>query len=205
MIIAHTATGPFKTNSYVVGCEKTSQGILIDAAPFSAKKLLDIIQEESLTIVGIYLTHTHFDHFADAAELKEKLKCPLFVHKGDLENLHKPGSDGIPNFLQITPAQEDGLIEEGQIIRFGDLSFTVIHTPGHSPGGVCFYFEREKVLFSGDVLFKGTHGNVNFKGSNAAHMDTSLLRLMELPDDVIVYPGHSSKTTIGAERKWIMN
>lgn len=204
MIIDYVATGPFKTNSYVVGCEKTGLGILIDTAPFSAKKILEMIETHDLTIQGIYLTHSHFDHFADSATLKEELKCPLFVHKADCENLHKPGSDGIPNFLLIKPVQEDGLLEEGQLVKVGELAFWVIHTPGHSPGGVCFYFEKQKVLFSGDLLFKGTHGNVNFKESSPTQMDQSLIKLMQLPDEVVVYPGHGEKTTIGEERKWIM-
>jgi len=205
MIIESVASGPFETNSYLVGCEKEHVGIFIDAAPASADKLLSFMKKHTLDIIGIYLTHSHYDHFADAHFLKNELKCPLFVHIEDRENLHKPGFDGIPKIIEVKAVSEDGLLEEGQIVSVGSLQFRVIHTPGHSPGGVCFYFEKEKILFSGDVLFKGTHGNVSFPSSNEEKMDQSLIKLMDLPDDVVVYPGHFGKTTIGEERSWIMS
>jgi glyoxylase-like metal-dependent hydrolase (beta-lactamase superfamily II) len=128
---------------------------------------------------------------------------PVWVHKFDQKNLEEPGSDGLPIMGVIEAVKADGILEDGQKVVIGELEFEVIFTPGHSPGGVSFYFEKEKVLFSGDTLFKGTHGNISFPTSNQEDMRDSLLRLMKLPNDVRVYPGHMEDTTIGEERRWI--
>ncbi len=203
MILECVAAGPLQTNAYLIGCEKEKVGCIIDPAPGSADKLCSLIEKHGLKIQAIYLTHSHLDHFADCALLKKKFNWPIFVHKDDAENLHKPGSDGIPNIWGVESVQEDGYLEEGQVLKVGSLEFKVIYTPGHSPGGLCFYFEKEKVLIAGDVLFKGSHGNVSFPSSDEDKMVQSLKRLMELPDDVRVFPGHFESTTIGEERSWI--
>jgi len=203
MIIEKVPAGPFVTNAYLVGCEESGKGIIIDPSPKSASRLMMHANAHGISVIGIYLTHSHWDHFWDAAKLKREYGFPLWIHPLDQKNLEKPGSDGIPIFGSIEPVLADGLLENGQKVSVGNLEFEVIFTPGHSPGGVSFYFEKEKVLFSGDTLFKGTHGKTSFPTSNEADLWDSLLRLMKLPDDVRVFPGHMEDTTIAQERRWI--
>ncbi|MBS0620577.1 MAG: MBL fold metallo-hydrolase [Verrucomicrobia bacterium] len=202
MILEVICTGPADTNAYLIGCEKTKKAALIDA-PFDCTEMVSKrAQALSLDLTALYLTHTHWDHTADAHAIKEKFHIPVYVHPEDLGNLEKPGSDGLPMYFKIQPAQHDFLLKNGEILSVGELLFEVIHTPGHTPGGVCFYFKEEKVLFSGDTLFRGTIGNLSFPTARPALMWESLKTLALLPPETRVYPGHGGPTTIGQEG-WI--
>lgn len=201
MIIECVTAGPLQTNTYLVGCDQERVACIIDPALKCSERLGRLIDRHQLTIQGIYLTHSHFDHFADAAYLKREFGFPIHVHEADSSNVQKPGSDGIPNLWNISGVAWDHFLSEGQVIKLGTLEFSVIHTPGHSPGGVCFYFEKQGVLFSDDVLFKGTYGNVSLPTSDPELMRYSLQKLMLLPDETKVYPGHGEPTTIGSERQ----
>ncbi len=200
MFIEKIVAGLWETNAYLVG--SSGEAIIIDPGHESAEALLDIAEERGFTIKAIYLTHSHFDHFADVDVLKRHANIPVYVSPEDAENLRSPGSDGLPNVFEKEGTEPDGLFKEGDQVTFGDLSFKVIATPGHSPGSVCFYFEKEKVLFSGDTLFRSGHGNTSFPTSDRQKMTLSLKKLMTLPSDTVVYPGHGEHTTIGEERKW---
>lgn len=204
MWVEQITAGFFITNAYVVGDPETKQGIVIDVPPESYDRLLAYIQKKSLKIIGIFLTHSHFDHFADAKKLQDVLKCPIYAHREELENLETPGSDGIPFGIGLDPVKVDHFLEDQQTYSVGNLSFEVIETPGHTPGGVCFYFEKEKALFTGDTLFKGTHGRTDFPRCDMELLYDSLKKLAHLSGDIVVYPGHNPETTtIGAEKKWI--
>lgn len=203
MIIEKVVAGPLETNAYLVGCEESHEGIVIDPGLSSSKRLLLLIEKHKLLVHRIYLTHSHFDHTADVAGLKESRGWQVFVHPEDAENLRTPGSDGLPNILMLKQVEPDGFLLEGQEHWIGKLRFIVMHTPGHSPGGVVFYFPEEKVLFSGDTLFRGTYGRVDLPTSDGEKMKASLEKIKKLPDDVIVYPGHGSATTIGVEKRWL--
>ena len=193
MLLKQFTAGPFATHAYFVGCDAQKVGIFIDPAPSSASMLMDAAK--GYDVQGIYLTHTHWDHIGDAA----KLNLPTFVHKLDAPNLEKPGSDGLPLAMPIEGVKPAGFLENGQKIAVGDLEFEVIFTPGHSPGGVSFYFESENVLISGDTLFCGSIGNISFPTSNAQEMWKSLKTLSQLPPTTKVYPGHGDNTSIGNE------
>lgn len=186
-------SGPFATNAYFIGCENTNQGIYIDPAPDSAELLHSA--SEGFNVQGIYLTHSHWDHIGDVA----KLMLPVFVHALDAANLMQPGSDGLPMMMPITAAQPTGHFEDGEQFQVGDLIFDVIHTPGHTPGGVCFYLKQENILISGDTLFKGSIGNISFPTADPSAMWQSLKKLAKLPAQTCVYPGHGEPTSIGAE------
>lgn len=199
MFIEIFPSGPLETNAILIGCSSTKEAIVIDPAFQSAEKLIRKAADEGLDVKKIYLTHSHWDHTADLAKLKKKLEVPLYVHELDAKNVEIPGSDGLPLYIPIEPATPDIFLEEGQEHSIGNLTFRVIHTPGHSPGSVCFYFEKEKVLISGDTLFKGSFGKVCFPGSSEEDMVFSLEKLARLPKDTRVIPGHGSSTTIGQE------
>jgi glyoxylase-like metal-dependent hydrolase (beta-lactamase superfamily II) len=202
MILKTFCSGPAETNAYLLGCLETKRAAVIDVPFESAELLVQSAEKHSLTIEKILLTHSHWDHTAEVALLKETLSIPVYVHSDDVGNLENPGSDGLPLFFPIRGAKADHFLTDGQELSVGNLNIRVIHTPGHSPGCVCFYLPKEKTLFSGDTLFRGTIGNLSFPSSRPALMWNSLKTLSALPSDTKVYPGHGDPTTIGAE-KWI--
>ena len=195
-------SGPFVTNAYVFSCPATSQAAIIDPAPDCSQSIIDYLTKHSLVPTKILVTHSHWDHIADIANLKRTYQIPVYIHAFDAGNLENPGSDGLPTWLAIEGVKPDHLIVDKEIIPVGKFSFEVIETPGHTPGGVCFYCKEEKALFTGDTLFKSTIGNLSFPTARPHLMWDSLSKLAKLPPDTIIYPGHGPSTTIGAE-KWL--
>ncbi len=204
MFIQAFPSGPFSTNAYVVACPITKEAVIVDPAPESAKSIQNSIQHHHLTCKAILLTHSHWDHIADVHSLKEFYSIPVYIHPLDAPNLEKPGSDGLPCWISIRGVTPDVFIQEETPISIGDGTFQVIHTPGHSPGSVCFYEAKTATLIAGDTLFKGTIGNLSFPTSQPLLMWSSLDRLAKLPPETKVYPGHGPSTTIGAE-SWLPN
>jgi len=194
-------SGPLSTNAYVVSAN-TKEAIIIDPALGSEPYISQYLKEEGLKPTKILITHSHWDHIGDAAKVKEIYHIPIYVHPEDEPNLKEPGIDRLPLFTQIKPVNADEQLFEEEKIELGELSFRVIHTPGHSPGGVCFYEENENILFSGDTLFKGTMGSLALPTSNPDKMKESLKKLSLLPPTTRVYPGHGKSTTIGQE-EWL--
>jgi hydroxyacylglutathione hydrolase len=202
MLIQIFPSGPFSTNAYVVACSATKQAAIIDPAPDSADAIIHYLAENGLTPVKILLTHSHWDHIADVNLLKQRFHVPTYIHPLDVPNLEEPGSDLLPCWIPVQGTKPDGMLEEGSSVSIGELLFQVIHTPGHSPGSICFYDAKNHILLSGDTLFKGTIGNLSFPTSQPDLMWTSLAKLAKLPSQTNVYPGHGPKTTIGAE-SWL--
>ena len=202
MILEVFPSGPLETNAYLLACDVTKHAVVIDVPSESSDALLQRIKELSLAVDMILLTHSHWDHIADASLLKERLKVPIYVHQEDADNLTNPGTDRLPLFFPLKGVKPDGYLLEGQELTVGKLTIKVIHTPGHSPGSVCFYLRSENILISGDTLFRGTIGNLSLPTARPAAMWDSLKKLALLPAETKVYPGHGSPTTIGAE-KWI--
>lgn len=203
MIIQVFPAGPYSTNAYVVACTNTRAAAVIDPAPNSFSAIHAFLTEQKFIPQKILLTHSHWDHIADITPLKEEYAIPVYIHSLDTPNLQRPGADNLPCSLAIPTVQPDVLLEEGMQIPVGKLMFQVIHTPGHSPGSVCFYEPQQLVLFSGDTLFKGTIGNLSFPTCQPSLMWPSLAKLAQLPPNTRVYPGHGRSTTIEAESKWL--
>ncbi len=199
MIVYVSSFGPFRTNAILVGCETTKKAVVVDSPFQSTPWILQKARDAGLNIEKIFLTHSHWDHFADACELKEKTGAELYVHALDRLNVVEPGSDKIPMFVPILPVQADYFVKDGEAISVGGLVFRVIHTPGHSPGGVCYYEKKRNLLLSGDTLFKGTIGSLELPTSDAFQMKESLKKLSCLPKETRVIPGHGDETTIGRE------
>jgi hydroxyacylglutathione hydrolase len=202
MLLEVIPSGPLETNAYLVGCPKTKKAFVVDSPWESTEIIMQRAKELSLDIQMILLTHSHWDHIAEVVKLKNTCLAPVYVHKEDLANLQHPGADGLPLMIPIKGMSPDGYLQEGQRLSVGELVIEVIHTPGHSPGCVCFYLAEEQVLFSGDTLFKGTIGKLSFPTSRPDLISDSLKKLAVLPPDTTVYPGHGDPTTIGAEQ-WI--
>jgi glyoxylase-like metal-dependent hydrolase (beta-lactamase superfamily II) len=185
---------------YIICCKDTPDAVIIDPGVGSFEMVLEAIRQHSLKPVAIWLTHSHWDHIVDAAIIKRKISLPIYVHEEDKGNLEKPGSDGVtmavPTIEGTTP---DHLIKDGDLLTVGKFSFKVIHTPGHTPGGVCFYCEKEKTLFSGDTFYRGLIGSISLPTSQAERMWQSLDRIATLPPDTVVFPGHGPSTTVKDE------
>ncbi|MBS0628778.1 MAG: MBL fold metallo-hydrolase [Verrucomicrobia bacterium] len=204
MILEIFCSGPAFTNSVLLGCTRSKKAAIIDAPLGSGDILIERVEAFGLDLEMLLLTHSHWDHFADMSYLKKKMRAPLYVHELDAPNLKKPGADHLPLLVPIQAVEPTGFLTDGQIIMLGELRIEVIHTPGHSPGSVCFYLPEKHTLISGDTLFQGSMGNVNFPTSNPDKMWESLALLSKLPASTRVIPGHGDETTIGAE-SWISN
>jgi len=201
MFIQAIPSGPFSTNAYVVACAEMHEAAIVDPAPDSAAAIVEYLSAHQLIPKKILLTHSHWDHIAEVKSLKDRFHIPVYVHPLDAPNLQKPGADGLPCWLRITGVEPDGFFEEGEQFPVGKLNFQILHTPGHSPGSVCFYEPQQGVLISGDTLFKGTIGNLSFPTSQPSLMWSSLEKLERLPSNTRVYPGHGPATTIKEESR----
>lgn len=199
MMIQAFPSGPFATNAYIIACPNTHDAAIVDPAPRSAKAILAYLEQHQLRATKILLTHSHWDHIADAHTLMQSLNIPLFVHAADADNVIQPGSDGLPLAMAIQGVEPTGYLTEGDEIPVGNMKWRVIHTPGHSPGGICLYEPNQGLLMSGDTLFQGTIGNLSFPTCDADAMWPSLDKLARLPPNTVVYPGHGPATTIGGE------
>lgn len=204
MLIHAIPSGPFATNAYIVSCPETKKTGIIDPAPQSAASISAYIEKNHLIPEKILITHSHWDHIADTAALKELYNIPVYIHPDDAYNLIRPGSDGLPYWMEIRPVNPTGTFVDEDEIPIGNLKFKVIHTPGHTPGGVCFYNKEYEALISGDTLFKSSCGNISFPTSDPKLMWSSLKKLWRLPPTTVVYPGHGQQTTIGDE-DWLPN
>lgn len=199
MFIQVFPSGPLFTNAYVAVCERTQNAVIIDPAPDSFLFIRNFIRDRRYTCRSILLTHSHWDHIADAKKLKEEYGVPVYVHRLDAPNLASPGADGLPFRMSIEGVDPDINLEDGMHITIGECDLEVLHTPGHSPGSVCFYESRSGLLLSGDTLFCGAIGNVSFPTSQPRSMGRSLARLLLLPPETEVFPGHGEKTTLAEE------
>ena len=192
--------GPLFSNCYIVWDDKVKKGVIIDPGD-NAETILAKVKELGIEIELILATHGHFDHVAGAAGLKRQIDVPFLAHKGDLFFI-EDGKDTARRWgIDIEqPPNPDRYIEDGDTIDVGTLKLEVLHTPGHSPGGVSFL--HKKMVFAGDTLFHESIGRTDFRMGSFEELETSIkTRLYTLPDDTIVYTGHGPITTIGAEKK----
>lgn len=203
MIVKCLEVGPYFSNCYVVGCEKTGSGMIVDPGAESTR-ILKTVNELRLSVKIIVATHTHADHIGAVAKIKEATGAPFAVHEaeGSKEMIHASNEMLAALMGARTPAtpQPDKLLREGDIIEVGELRFKVLHTPGHSLGGLCLV--GHGAAFVGDTLFNMSIGRTDFPGGDYDIIMKSIHeKLMVLPDDTRVYCGHMGETTIGFERK----
>lgn len=194
--------GPLGVNCSVLGCESTGQAVVVDPGG-DAERILAAVQRRGLTVTTIINTHGHFDHVGANLRLKEATGAELLIHAADEPMLSRvttvAGMYGM--HAENSPAP-DRLLEDGQVIRFGNHTLQVIHTPGHTPGGCCLYLEAEQKLISGDTLFADGVGRTDLPGGSHEQLVTSIrTRLFTLPDQTEVWPGHGPATTIGHEKR----
>jgi len=192
---------PYYTNSYIYYDENTLEAAVIDPGG-SADKLMDTAKENGLTIKYILLTHGHFDHIAGANELKVLSGAQVIAFEDEDELLKSADMNlSLIGMGKGVIINSDKLLKEGDFVDVGNGKLALIHTPGHTAGGVCYYDEENGILFSGDTLFKGTTGRYDLPTSDGAALFASIKKkLFTLPDDVKVLPGHEASTTIGFEK-----
>jgi hydroxyacylglutathione hydrolase len=202
MLVTTLSVGPIQTNCYVVGCEETLEGMVIDPGGH-AERILAAAKKMGLTIEYVVNTHAHFDHVAANRALVEATGATLVVHPDEVPALKMGGGARWFGFL-MDPSPEPGLlVREGDTLQVGQLTFRVMHTPGHSPGHIVLYEADEGVLFDGDVLFQQGIGRSDLPGgSHATLMQSIREKVLTLPDATVVYPGHGPATTVGQEKRF---
>lgn len=202
MIYSMITTDVFDTYTYFYIDEKTKHGFLLDPAAESGK-LLHFIAKNGWTIEKILLTHGHFDHTGAVDELHKSMQIPYFIHENGKLYL-EDNKWNLSAYCKRNVILNDALyLRDGDEIRLSenkDFKLQVIYTPGHTSDSVMYFSQKDKVAFVGDTIFKGTIGSTQYVGSNVRDLQDSILnRIFTLPQEVILYPGHSESTTIGAE------
>lgn len=202
MIIRSLVVSVFGTNCYIVGSETTNKGLIIDPGG-EANLILSTVREKGLSIELIIVTHAHGDHTGALVEAKRLTGAKFAIHEDEYVGLTPRN---FRNTTDVSLTLCDGIIAPDQWLHDGDkikvsqMSFTVIHTPGHTSGGICLY--GEGILFSGDTLFNYGIGRTDFPGGDYNTLINSIRnKLLILPDDTIVYPGHGPATTIRDEKR----
>jgi len=200
MLVETLAVGPLQVNCHIIGCEDTAQAMVVDPGD-EAARILRSLDEAGLTLEVIVNTHGHFDHIGGNRALIEATGAPLLIHQADLPLLRRAEDLAAAYGLKTTSSPEpQGLLEEGGTVAVGNLSFSVLHLPGHSPGGICLYGGGH--LFAGDVLFAGSVGRTDLPGGDHHQLIEGIRRkLFVLPGETVVHPGHGPATTIGEERR----
>ena len=198
--------GPIMTNCYIVGCEETKQGAIIDPGG-NGDRILAEVRQLGLEIKYVINTHGHFDHTLANREVMENLKKrqkqpPLLaIHRAEEPMLKSGGGAALFGLKGFSSPPVDLYLEEGDVLTLGQVKLKVLYTPGHSVGSVSLLNEREKAVFDGDVLFNMGIGRTDLTGGDfETLMDSIRNKLLALPDDTVVYSGHGPATTIGRER-----
>ena len=182
--------GQMQTNCYLVWCKKTRKVLIIDSGD-DADFIINKIRDLDLTPVAIVVTHGHFDHVLAAEELRLTFGIPFAMHRTDLCIMRNSAKSG-----GLVP-KPDKFIKEGDWVDFGQEKLKVIETPGHTPGSISFYSKEDSLIFVGDLIFKyGGVGRTDFSYSNEKGLEESIEKILKLPKETIVYPGHGEKMKI---------
>ena len=201
MILETLPVGPLQCNCSILGDETSREAIVVDPGD-DIPRILALIAKHNLTVKQIVITHAHIDHIAGAHRLKQLTGAPILYNQNDLPLVKmmdiQAGWLGIPTPIVSNP---DDTLDDGKLVAITGLAGSILHTPGHTEGSVCLYLPDQTLLLAGDTLFAGSVGRTDLPGGNTSKLLRSIHeRLLTLPDDVAVIPGHGPVTTIGSER-----
>ncbi|MCW3993780.1 MAG: MBL fold metallo-hydrolase [Candidatus Bathyarchaeota archaeon] len=202
MIVQMFIVGRFLTNCYVVGCEQTKESIIIDPGfdEVEVERAFEFIDSNALMLKLIVNTHGHPDHTCGNGVVTKRFHTPILIHEYDAHMVGKTSNKIAELFgFEIFSPPADMLLHNGDMVKFGKITLKVIHTPGHSRGSVSLLGEKE--VFTGDTLFAGSIGRTDFPESSKSEMSRSLRKLANLPNHLVVYPGHGPITTIAKEKR----
>jgi len=201
VILKMLVVGPIQANCYILGCERTKQAAVIDPGD-DVDQILTALAKDELRLVSIINTHGHFDHTGGNKALKAATGAELLIHRADAPMIAHQGSGAAAWGMNIENSPPpDRYLEEGDSITVGDITLTVLHTPGHSPGGISLV--TDKMVFVGDTLFAGSIGRTDLPGGDyEGLLEGVRTKIFTLGDDVAVYPGHGPQTTVGQEKQY---
>lgn len=201
MIIKELAVGPLMANCFLAGCEETKEAVVIDPGG-EADRILSSLAESELKVKYIINTHGHFDHVSANGKMKEATGADLLIHPLDAPMLSMLSSNAAVFGISVENSPDcDRTIEEDESVSFGNFTLKIIHTPGHTPGGISLY--SDGIIFVGDTLFAGSIGRTDFPGGDFDTLISSIkTKLFKLEDDVRVLSGHGPETSIGREKRF---
>jgi hydroxyacylglutathione hydrolase len=204
MLVLMNAGGVAATNCILVADETSGKAVVFDAPDHTVAPLLDEAIRRGWTVEGLWLTHGHFDHFADHAMVRSRFpQARLLIHRLDEAKAQTPHVQvrlfGLP--FDIPPFKADAYVSDGDTLAIGGLAVKVIHTPGHAPGHVAYHIPSEKVLIGGDLIIGGSVGRTDLPDSNHADLEASIRKVMLLPDETRLLGGHGPASTLGQERR----
>lgn len=195
--------GPVMTNCYFAVNEDTNEMLVVDPGD-SADYLIGKIKERGVKPVAVLLTHGHFDHTMAAGDVAKAFGIPIYAHELEKETLETPAINLCGMIGERADVYHaDVFVKDGEKLNLAGFSIEVLHTPGHTKGGCCYYIEKEQALFAGDTLFHGSMGRTDFPGGSAGTLIRSIKdKILSLPGQTKVYPGHEDTTTVGWERQY---
>jgi len=201
MRLLQLLSGSFGVNTYIIGADDTKDCVVID--PGGAEPVLDALKQNGLTCKAILLTHGHFDHIGGVRQIKEETGAVLYVHEADANMLGSNRKNlAVLIGEKVPPTEADVLLHGGETLEIAGLTIKVLHTPGHTKGGVSYVIESERTIFSGDTLFRDSVGRTDFPGGSLDEIRDSVVNvLFALKGDYAVYCGHEENTTLDYERR----
>jgi len=200
MTIKTLVLGMMQTNCYIVYDEASKEGYVVDPAD-QAGTIVSEISELGVTVLGILLTHGHYDHISAAAELAKALQVPVMAGSREKELLMDKDMNASRLFRRDCVLEPDRLLYEGDVLTLGDKELAVLETPGHTLGGICFFCDSDDVVFCGDTIFRDSIGRTDFATGNLHHIKESIrTKLFGLKNEVLLLPGHGEPTTVGYEK-----
>ncbi len=203
MFFETVVVGPLEVNCFILGCEASREGVVVDPGS-EPDKVLAVVEKLGLTVRQVVNTHGHFDHVGGNRRVLAATGAELLIHGGDVPFLSRAADTATMYGLSTENSPPpDRLLEDGMTITFGEYGMRVLHTPGHTPGGCCLYLESEGKVITGDTLFAEGVGRTDFPGSSHEALIAGIrAKLLTLPETTVAYPGHGPSTTIGHEKRY---
>ncbi len=200
MIIAMNTGGIAMTNAFLIGDEATNQAVIFDAPDHTVAPLLTEAENRGLNVIGLWLTHGHFDHVADHQIVTTRFpSAKVLIHALDEPKLQDPSSSVFALPFKIPPRSADAHVRDAETLSLGNLKVAVLHTPGHAPGHVMYHFPDEKLLVGGDLIIGGSVGRTDLPDSDHSQLIESIRRVMKLPPETRLLPGHGDPSLLSDE------